>query len=67
MRQTESIYVRYGPASLLAAKFILGFASVASALAGAIGTRPAKFIVFDALGAARGAVVRLGDLSRITV
>lgn len=64
VRQTESIYVRYGPASLLVAKFIPGFASVASALAGAIGTRPAKFIVFDALGAAiwAGSAIFLGSL-----
>ena len=64
VRQTESIYVRYGPASLLVAKFIPGFASVASALAGAIGTRPAKFIVFDALGAAlwSGSAIFLGSL-----
>jgi membrane protein DedA with SNARE-associated domain/rhodanese-related sulfurtransferase len=64
VRQTESIYVRYGPASLVVAKFIPGFASVASALAGAIGTRPAKFIFFDALGAAlwAGSAIFLGSL-----
>lgn len=64
VRQTESIYVRYGPASLVVAKFIPGFASVASALAGAIGTRPVKFLVFDALGAAlwSGSAIFLGSL-----
>ncbi|GGI16805.1 DedA family protein/thiosulfate sulfurtransferase GlpE [Oxalicibacterium faecigallinarum] len=64
VRQTESVYVRYGPASLLIAKFIPGFASVASALAGAIGTRPAKFIVFDTLGAMLwvGSAIFLGSL-----
>lgn len=64
VRQTEAIYVRWGPASLLVAKFIPGFASIASALAGAIGTRPIKFIVFDALGAAlwAGSAIFLGSL-----
>lgn len=64
VRQTESVYLRYGPASLIVAKFIPGFASVASALAGAIGTRPAKFIVFDTLGALLwvGSAVFLGSL-----
>lgn len=64
VRQTEAMYIRYGPASLLVAKFIPGFASVASALAGAIGTRPAKFIIFDALGAAlwAGSAIFLGSL-----
>jgi rhodanese-related sulfurtransferase len=51
------------------AKFIPGFASVASALAGAIGTRPAKFIVFDGLGAAlwAGSAIFLGSLFSSTV
>ena len=64
VRQTEAMYLRYGPASLLVAKFIPGFASVASALAGAIGTRPAKFIIYDALGAAlwSGSAIFLGSL-----
>ena len=64
VRQTESVYVRYGAASLLVAKFIPGFASVASALAGAIGTRPAKFILFDTLGALLwvGSAIFLGSL-----
>ncbi|WP_353155553.1 DedA family protein/thiosulfate sulfurtransferase GlpE [Herminiimonas fonticola] len=64
VRQTESIYMRYGPASLLVAKFIPGFASVASALAGAIGTRSVKFVFFDTLGAAlwAGSAIFLGSL-----
>jgi membrane protein DedA with SNARE-associated domain len=49
--QTESIFVRFGPASMLFAKFIPGFASVATAMAGAVGLRLWKFILFDALGA----------------
>jgi rhodanese-related sulfurtransferase len=64
VRQTEGVYMRYGAASLIVAKFIPGFASVASALAGAIGTRPGKFIVFDTLGAAlwSGSAIFLGSL-----
>jgi membrane protein DedA with SNARE-associated domain/rhodanese-related sulfurtransferase len=64
VKQTESVYLRWGPASLLVAKFIPGFASVASALAGTVGTRRGVFIVFDALGAAlwAGSAVFLGSL-----
>jgi len=64
VRQTEAAYVRYGAASLLVAKFIPGFASVASALAGALGTRPTRFVLFDTLGALLwvGSAVFLGSL-----
>ena len=51
VRQTERIYLRWGPASLLIAKFIPGFAAVATAMAGSMGTRPSVFVLFDALGA----------------
>ncbi|WP_293775872.1 DedA family protein/thiosulfate sulfurtransferase GlpE [uncultured Oxalicibacterium sp.] len=69
VRQTQSVYRRYGPASLLVAKFIPGFASVASALAGAVGTRAWQFILFDLLGAALwvGSAVFLGSLFRSAV
>lgn len=64
VRQTEGFYVRWGASSLLVAKFIPGFASVASALAGAIGTKSGRFIFFDALGAALwcGSAIFLGSL-----
>lgn len=64
VRQTEGVYARYGAASLLIAKFIPGFASVASALAGAIGTRSGKFLLFDSLGALLwcGSAIFLGSL-----
>ena len=39
VRQTETIFGRYGPASMIFAKFVPGCASVATALAGAIGLR----------------------------
>ena len=46
VRQTESIFDRFGAASMIFAKFIPGFASVATALAGAtdrrLATRPGR-------------------------
>jgi membrane protein DedA with SNARE-associated domain/rhodanese-related sulfurtransferase len=64
VRQTETSYTRYGAPSLVIAKFIPGFASVASALAGAIGTRTTSFLFFDAIGAAlwAGLGIFLGTL-----
>ena len=62
VRQTESIYLRWGAPSLLVAKFIPGFAAVATALAGSIGTRLWVFLLFDGLGALlwAGLAVSLG-------
>src|SRR5438034_2639905 len=51
VRQTESIFQRFGPSSMLFAKFVPGFASVATALAGAIRLNYLKFVAFDAVGA----------------
>ena len=64
--QTESIFVRFGPASMLFAKFVPGFASVATAMAGAVGLRYWKFLLFDALGAALwvGVAIALGQIFR---
>ena len=64
--QTESIFVRFGPASMLFAKFVPGFASVATAMAGAVGLRYWKFLLFDALGALLwvGVAIALGQLFR---
>jgi membrane protein DedA with SNARE-associated domain/rhodanese-related sulfurtransferase len=66
VRQTESIYTRWGAASLLVAKFIPGFASIASALAGVVGTSRTRFVVFDSIGAALwgGSAIGLGYLFR---
>ena len=47
---------RFGPASMMFAKFVPGFASVATAMAGAVRLRYWKFVLFDAIGA--GAVGR---------
>lgn len=51
VRQTESIFGRFGPPSLLVAKFVPGFASVATALAGAMRIRRTAFLFYDTLGA----------------
>jgi membrane protein DedA with SNARE-associated domain/rhodanese-related sulfurtransferase len=62
VRQTESIFQRFGPSSMLFAKFVPGFASVATALAGALRLSYLKFLLFDAGGAALwvGVAVTLG-------
>ena len=52
VRQTEAIFVRFGPASLAVAKFVPGFASVATALSGALHIRRATFLLFDTIGSA---------------
>lgn len=51
VRQTESIYARWGVRSLMVAKFIPGFASLATALAGRTGVHFGRFLFFDAIGA----------------
>src|SRR5271165_6788288 len=69
VRQTETIFQRFGPASMLVAKFVPGFASVATALAGAIRLNYATFVAFDAVGAALwvGVGVGLGYVFRDAV
>jgi membrane protein DedA with SNARE-associated domain/rhodanese-related sulfurtransferase len=64
VRQTEEIYGRFGPPSLVAAKFIPGFGAIATALAGAVRTRFLVFLVFDAIGAViwAGAAIGVGML-----
>jgi len=66
VRQTESIFERFGARSMLFAKFIPGFASVATGLAGAVRMRYWVFVFFDALGAALwvGVGVAIGFLFR---
>ncbi|WP_374356239.1 DedA family protein/thiosulfate sulfurtransferase GlpE [Chitinimonas sp.] len=69
IRQTEGLYLRWGPKSLIVAKLIPGFASVATTLAGSLRTPIAVFIVFDALGALlwAGIAIALGHVLRDTV
>ncbi len=51
VRQTEAIYEQWGARSLLIAKFIPGFATVSTAMAGVMGVRPLVFAFFDLVGA----------------
>jgi membrane protein DedA with SNARE-associated domain len=50
VRQTEGIFERWGMASLVAAKFITGFSTIAPPLAGAMGAKLPAFLFYDALG-----------------
>jgi membrane protein DedA with SNARE-associated domain len=51
VRQTESLFERFGMPSLLFAKFIPGFSTVAPPLAGATGASLFAFLLYDAGGA----------------
>jgi membrane protein DedA with SNARE-associated domain len=51
VRQTERLFERWGLPSLLLAKFIPGFSTVAPPLAGATGARFSPFLLYDAAGA----------------
>jgi membrane protein DedA with SNARE-associated domain/rhodanese-related sulfurtransferase len=66
VRQTESIFQRFGATSMLFAKFVPGFASVATAMAGAMRLRYVVFVLFDAVGAGLwvGVGVSLGYVFR---
>ena len=52
VRQTQAIFRRWGAPSLVFAKFIPGFASVATAMAGSTGIGRLSFGAFDLLGSA---------------
>ncbi|MFN7779885.1 MAG: rhodanese-like domain-containing protein [Betaproteobacteria bacterium] len=69
VRQTESIYARWGAPSLAIAKFIPGFAAVATSMAGIVRTRPAVFVLFDGIGALlwAGLAVAIGWIFRDAV
>jgi len=69
VRQTESLYTSWGAPSLLVAKFVPGFNSIGSALAGTVGTRLWLFILFDGLGILlwAGSAVYLGSLFQTTI
>lgn len=51
VRKTETAFVRHGARSLLIAKFVPGLNTMAPPLAGIIGMRLGRFLIFDALGA----------------
>jgi membrane protein DedA with SNARE-associated domain/rhodanese-related sulfurtransferase len=69
VRQTERIFERWGAPSLMVAKFIPGFAAVATSMAGVMRTGAPRFLLFDAIGAAlwSGVPVALGALFRNAV
>ena len=69
VRQTENIYERWGAPSLMVAKFVPGFAAVATSMAGLMRTRLLSFVLFDTLGALlwSGVAVSLGWLFRDAV
>ena len=52
VRQTESRFMRWGASSLVIAKFVPGYSTVAPPLAGALGVRWGAFLAYSALGAA---------------
>jgi membrane protein DedA with SNARE-associated domain len=62
VRQTERHFEKWGLPSLLVAKFVPGFSTVAPPLAGAIGARPGPFLFFDSGGAVlwAGSALALG-------
>ncbi len=60
VRQTESIFARWGARSLTLAKFIPGFATVATSMAGSVRVPFGKFLVFDAIGALLWSGVAIG-------
>ncbi len=66
VRQTEAIFTRWGAQSLIVAKFIPGFASVATAMAGVLRVPLYRFIPCDAIGAAlwSGVAIFLGYIFR---
>ncbi len=51
VRRTEDLFARHGARSLLVAKFLPGFNTVAPPLAGIFGMRLSRFLIYDALGA----------------
>ena len=60
VRQTESIFSRWGARSLAVAKFVPGFASVATSMAGVVRVPAWKFALFDAIGATLWSGVAIG-------
>jgi membrane protein DedA with SNARE-associated domain/rhodanese-related sulfurtransferase len=69
VRQTETLYERWGAPSLVVAKFVPGFALVANSLAGLVRTPLLSFVLFDTIGAIvwSGAAVALGRIFRDAV
>jgi membrane protein DedA with SNARE-associated domain len=66
VRRTSRTFERWGPATLLIAKFVPGLSTVAPPLAGSAGLSSWRFILFDAAGSAlwAGAALSAGYLPR---
>ncbi len=60
VRRTEDVFSRWGARVLLIAKFVPGLNTVAPPLAGVVGIPRARFLRYDAGGAAAWAVVYVG-------
>ena len=60
VRQTESIFSRWGLPSLAIAKFVPGFGMIATSIAGNLRTPLPRFLFFDAIGAILWAGVAVG-------
>ncbi len=69
VRQTESLFGRWGARSLMVAKFIPGFAAIATSLAGNMRLPLARFVFYDAIGAGLyvGVGIALGIVFRNAV
>ncbi len=67
--RSAHFYRKYGPGTLLIAKFMPGAGAMATLLAGANGTYVRKFLVYDALGSAiwSGSALALGYAFQDTV
>jgi membrane protein DedA with SNARE-associated domain len=57
VKQTENIFTRWGPASLVFAKYVPGFSTVAPPLAGTMRLHVSRFIFYSAVAAALWAVL----------
>ena len=62
VRRTETIFSKHGPRSLMVAKFIPGFSTIAPPLAGIVRMPLGRFVLFSALGGLfwAGAFIALG-------
>jgi membrane protein DedA with SNARE-associated domain/rhodanese-related sulfurtransferase len=69
VRRTEDIYVRWGAPSLMIARFIPGYTTLATTMAGLVRTPFWKFALYDAVGVVlwSGLAVALGWLFRDAV
>jgi membrane protein DedA with SNARE-associated domain len=61
VKQTENIFARWGPPSLLLAKYVPGFSTVAPPLAGAMHVGFCRFIVYSAAAAALWAALPIAS------